>query len=95
VSGQSQGGGAALKAGDGILRDGDGFTQMSTVVAMNPYGPSYVMAQNQNDQILLLGGTRDTVTPTDTLEHRVQQQFRLLTVREQRYAFEDLGMKSS
>jgi len=66
VSGQSQGGGAALKAGDGVLRDGDGFTQVSTVVAMNPYGPSYVMAQNQNDQILLLGGTRDTVTPTDS-----------------------------
>ena len=66
MSGQSQGGGAALKAGDGILRDGDGFTQVTTVVAMNPFGPSYVMAQNQNDQILLLGGTRDTVTPTDS-----------------------------
>lgn len=64
LSGHSQGGGAALKAGDGILRDGAGYTQITTVVAMNPYGPSYVKAQNQNDQILLLAGDRDEITPT-------------------------------
>ncbi len=66
LSGHSQGGGAALKAGDGILRDGAGFAQITTVVAMNPYGPSYEKAQNQNDQILLLGGDSDLVTPTDS-----------------------------
>jgi hypothetical protein len=66
LSGHSQGGGAALKAGDGILRDGTGFTQPTTVVAMNPFGPSWVMAKDQNDQILLLGGTLDSATPTDS-----------------------------
>lgn len=64
LSGHSQGGGAALKAGDAILNDGGGFTQITTVVAMNPYGPSFVKAQTQNDQVLLLGGTEDSVTPT-------------------------------
>lgn len=66
LSGHSQGGGAALKAGDGILTDGAGFAHITTVVAMNPYGPSFVKAQIQNDQILLLGGTNDGVTPTDS-----------------------------
>jgi len=66
LSGHSQGGGAALKAGDGVLHDGAGLARITTVVAMNPYGPSFVMAQNQNDQILLLGGDRDGVTPTDS-----------------------------
>ena len=63
VSGHSQGGGAALKAGDGIFEDG---TMVSTVVAMNPYGPSFVKSMEQNGQILLLGGTDDGVTPTDS-----------------------------
>lgn len=66
LSGHSQGGGAALKAGDGVLADGAGIAQITTVVAMNPYGPSYVKAQNQNDQVLLLGGDMDGVTPTDS-----------------------------
>jgi len=64
VSGHSQGGGAALKAGDGIFEDGT--TMVSTVVAMNPYGPSFVKSMDQNGQILLLGGTDDGVTPTDS-----------------------------
>lgn len=64
VSGHSQGGGAALKAGDGVLEDGS--TMVSTVVAMNPYGPSFVKSYEQNGQILLLGGTDDGVTPTDS-----------------------------
>ena len=34
---------------------------------MNPYGPSYVKAQNQNDQILILSGDSDNVTPTDSM----------------------------
>ncbi len=66
LSGHSQGGGAALSAGDGILSDGAGFAQITTVVAMNPFGPSFVKAQDQNDQILLLGGTNDGATPTDS-----------------------------
>jgi hypothetical protein len=66
LSGHSQGGGAALKAGDGVLNDGPGVAQITTVVAMNPYGPSFVVAQNQNEQILLLSGDSDVVTPTDS-----------------------------
>ena len=66
LSGHSQGGGAALSAGDGILSDEAGFARVTTVVAMNPFGPSFVKAQNQNDQILLLGGTNDGATPTDS-----------------------------
>jgi len=67
LSGHSQGGGAALKAGDGLLQDGAGYAQITTVAAMNPYGPSYVKAQNQNDQILILSGDSDNVTPTDSM----------------------------
>jgi hypothetical protein len=33
---------------------------------MNPYGPSFVKSMEQNGQILLLGGTDDGVTPTDS-----------------------------
>ena len=64
VAGHSQGGGAALKAGDGILDDNGTAAWVSTVVAFNPYGPSFVKAQSQNGQILLLGGANDGVTPT-------------------------------
>ena len=67
LSGHSQGGGAALKAGAGVLQDGAGYAQITTVAAMNPYGPSYVKAQNQNDQILILSGDSDNVTPTDSM----------------------------
>jgi len=66
IAGQSQGGGAALAAGDGVLTDGEGFAQIQSVVAMNPFGPSWVDAQNQPGQILLLGGTNDFATPTDS-----------------------------
>jgi dienelactone hydrolase len=66
VAGHSQGGGAALKAGDGLFMDGDGYTMVTTVVAMNPYGPSWVKAKAQNDQIMVLGGVFDVVTPTDS-----------------------------
>lgn len=66
VAGHSQGGGAALKAGDGELSYGGGPVRISTVVAMNPYGPSFVKAKNQNGQIMVLGGDNDSVTPTDS-----------------------------
>ena len=70
VAGHSQGGGAALKAGDGVMADGS--TMVSTVVAMNPYGPSFVKSYKQNGQILLLGGTRDGVTPTDSFSSMLE-----------------------
>jgi dienelactone hydrolase len=66
VAGHSQGGGAALKAGDGVLFNGDTPVEVSTVVAMNPYGPSFIKAKNQNGQIMVLGGDKDFVTPTDS-----------------------------
>ncbi len=66
IAGQSQGAGAALAAGDGVLTDGEGFAQIKSVVAMNPFGPSWVDAQSQPGQILLLGGTNDLATPTDS-----------------------------
>ena len=66
VAGHSQGGGAALKAGDLVLQDGPGTTRVSTVVAMNPYGPSFVKSRHQNGQIMLLGGALDGVTPTSS-----------------------------
>jgi hypothetical protein len=59
LSGHSQGGGAALKAG--------GSVGIDTVVAMNPYGPSYVKALDQNDQIFILSGDSDGVTPTSSM----------------------------
>lgn len=64
VSGHSQGAGAALKAGDEMVYDGQGYVEIKTVVAMNPYGPSFVKARGQNGQILVLGGDSDGVTPT-------------------------------
>jgi len=66
VSGHSQGGGAALKAGDEVIYDGTESVTIKTVVAMNPYGPSFVKARGQNGKILLLGGEKDSVTPTDS-----------------------------
>jgi dienelactone hydrolase len=62
LAGHSQGGGAALKAGDG----GPGGLNITTVIAMNPYGPSFVKAFEQNGPVMLLGGPLDTVTPTES-----------------------------
>jgi hypothetical protein len=66
VAGHSQGGGAALKAGNGTLMAESELTWVTTVVAMNPYGPSFVKTRGQNGQILVLGGAGDSVTPTDS-----------------------------
>jgi hypothetical protein len=67
LSGHSQGGGAALKAGDSVFYDAEGEEwDITTVVAMNPYGPSFVKAMTQSGQVLLLGGTDDGVTPTES-----------------------------
>lgn len=67
LSGHSQGGGAALKAGGGTLNYSGGTTPITTVAAMNPYGPSYVKAADQNDQVFILSGDSDTVTPTASM----------------------------
>jgi hypothetical protein len=62
LAGHSQGGGAVIKAGDG---ESNGF-YITTVIAMNPYGPGWVNPGNQDGPMLLLGGANDTTTPTDS-----------------------------
>ena len=62
LAGHSQGGGAVIKAGDG---EPNGF-DITTVIAMNPYGPAWVNPENQGGPMLLLGGTGDTTTPTSS-----------------------------
>ncbi len=62
LAGHSQGGGAVIKAGDGEPNGID----ITAVVAMNPYGPAWVNPDNQAGPMLLLGGTEDTTTPTDS-----------------------------
>ncbi len=59
LAGHSQGGGAVIKAGDG---EPNGF-DINSVVAMNPFGPSWVDPGNQDGPMMLLGGTEDTTTP--------------------------------
>jgi len=59
LAGHSQGGGAVIKAGDG---EPNGF-DITTVVAMNPYGPSWVDAANQDGPVMIITGSEDTVTP--------------------------------
>ena len=64
LAGHSQGGGAVIKAGDG---EPNGF-EIATVIAMNPYGPGWVNPGNQGGPLMLLGGTKDTTTPTNSFE---------------------------
>lgn len=59
LAGHSQGAGAAIKAGDG---EPNGF-DISAVVAMNPYGPSWIDAGNQDGPVMAIGGTADDVVP--------------------------------
>ena len=59
LAGHSQGAGAVVKAGDG---EPNGF-EITAVLAMNPYGPSWVSAGDQDGQVLILTGANDTVTP--------------------------------
>ena len=59
LAGHSQGGGAVIKAGDG---EPNGF-KITSVVAMNPYGPSWVDAAKQDGTVLIVTGSEDTVTP--------------------------------
>ncbi len=62
LAGHSQGGGAVIKAGDG---EPNGF-DITTVVAMNPYGPGWVEPGNQDGPMMLIGGTHDTTTPVSS-----------------------------
>ena len=59
LAGHSQGGGAVVKAGDG---EPNGF-EISTVVAMNPYGPGWVEPGNQDGPVMVLTGSEDSATP--------------------------------
>lgn len=59
LAGHSQGAGAVVKAGDG---EPNGF-EITTVLAMNPYGPSWVSAGDQDGPVMVLTGANDGVTP--------------------------------
>ena len=63
VAGHSQGGGAVIKAGNGS-RDLD----VTAVMTMNPYGPSWVNPADQNGQVLIVGGRMDTTTPPESYQ---------------------------
>lgn len=73
LAGHSQGGGAVLKAADGIATGrATGPTQpigsfdITAVIAMNPYGPSFPDLAGADGPILFLGGSADTTTPTSS-----------------------------
>jgi dienelactone hydrolase len=64
LAGHSQGGGAVIKAGDG---EPNGFT-ITGVIAMSPYGPSWVDAGSQDGPVFFIGGTEDEVIPVSWFE---------------------------
>jgi dienelactone hydrolase len=59
LAGHSQGAGAVVKAGDG---EPNGF-DITAVLAMNPYGPSWVSAGDQDGPVMVLTGKFDSTTP--------------------------------
>lgn len=61
--GHSQGGGAVIKAGDG-----KGNLNITAVLAMNPYGPSWVNPERQDGPLFIAGGRGDTTTPPDSYQ---------------------------
>jgi hypothetical protein len=64
LAGHSQGGGAVLRASDGEPK-GKGLgleVEIATVIAMNPYGPSWNEV-NPDGPVLIVGGFHDTTTP--------------------------------
>jgi dienelactone hydrolase len=63
IVGHSQGGGAVIKAGNGS----QGFS-VTAVMTMNPYGPSWVNPENQDGQVLIVGGRYDTTSPPDSYQ---------------------------
>ncbi len=62
IVGHSQGGGGVLKVGANSSPD---YT-VSTVVAMNPYGPNWAGVGSQEGPVLMIGGGNDTTTPTSS-----------------------------
>lgn len=62
LAGHSQGGGAVIKAGNGLKKRAN----ITASIAMNPYGPDWVDAGIQDGPMLLLGGTADTTTPVSS-----------------------------
>ena len=62
VAGHSQGGGAALKTGDGGMTD----LGLAGIVAMNPYGPNWPSLGDLTAPLFLLGGGADTTTPVSS-----------------------------
>lgn len=73
LAGHSQGAGAVLKAGDGEANgkakgptSGLGSFDITSVIAMNPYGPSFWSPADIDGPVLFLGGGQDTTTPTDS-----------------------------
>ncbi|MFT5220603.1 MAG: hypothetical protein ACI9LO_001333 [Planctomycetota bacterium] len=62
LAGHSQGGGAVIKAGDGLQKQ----VNVTASIAMNPYGPSWVNAEQQDGPLMLLGGNADTTTPVSS-----------------------------
>jgi dienelactone hydrolase len=63
IVGHSQGGGAAIKAGNG-----NKGLSVTAVMTMNPYGPSWVKPENQDGQVLIVGGRMDTTSPPDSYQ---------------------------
>jgi hypothetical protein len=59
VAGHSQGGGTALKTGDGGASD----LELAGIVAMNPYGPDWPRLGDLIAPVFLPGGGADTTTP--------------------------------
>lgn len=59
LAGHSQGGGAVVKAGDG---EPYGF-EITSVIAMNPYGPGWVDPDAQDGPVMVITGADDLVTP--------------------------------
>jgi hypothetical protein len=64
LAGHSQGGGAVMKAGDG---EPNGF-EITGVVGMNPYGPSWVSADSQDGPVMIITGALDENTPLSWME---------------------------
>lgn len=73
LAGHSQGAGAVLKAADGEATGKAkgptspiGSFDITAVIAMNPYGPSFPDLSGVDGPVLLLGGSSDTTTPTES-----------------------------
>jgi len=74
LSGHSQGGGAVIRSADGNPK-GRGLgldLDISTVIAMNPYGPAWNEV-NPEGPVLIVGGFLDTTTPPGSYEKAWQQ----------------------